>query len=231
MWMTDYWSESDHEDMEMPSMPKQDSPPPPYDTYPRASSVSLSTRSLLGTAVCGENADGLTFVCVKVSPYLEPKRGHLSSSDTFQSRSSHEDLHSEPQEGSSNNNGISPGPKTSSHRNSWQDQMENNTRMHYLQTFPVEESLLSEDRDQLSTEYRRQSTLPAQRSLLQEQYRALPLPLRASIDSEAGGKPRSFTLPRDSGLHAILAATAAASDQREPQLYQMDRIRETGQRS
>lgn len=43
--MTDYWSESDHEDMEMPSMSKQDSPPPPYDTYPRASSVSLSAYS------------------------------------------------------------------------------------------------------------------------------------------------------------------------------------------
>ncbi|CAI5643874.1 unnamed protein product [Oreochromis niloticus] len=195
----DYWSESDHEDMEMPSMSKQDSPPPPYDTYPRASSVS---------------------------PYLEPKRGHLSSSDTFQSRSSHEEFHPEPQEGSSNN-GISPGPKTSSHRNSWHDQMESNTRMHYLQTFPMEESLLSEDRDQLAMEYRRQATLPAQRSLLQEQYRALPLPLRASIDSEAGGKPRSFTLPRDSGLHAILAATAA-SDQGEPQHYPLDRSRDAG---
>lgn len=45
--MTDYWSESDHDDMEMPSMPKQDSPPPPYDTYPRASSVSLSACSLI----------------------------------------------------------------------------------------------------------------------------------------------------------------------------------------
>uniref|UniRef100_A0A3Q0SEV8 Connector enhancer of kinase suppressor of Ras 2 n=1 Tax=Amphilophus citrinellus TaxID=61819 RepID=A0A3Q0SEV8_AMPCI len=201
----DYWSESDHEDMEMPSMPKQDSPPPPYDTYPRASSVSLS-----------------------VSPYLEPKRGHLSSSDTFQSRSSHEDFRPEAQEGSSNN-GVSPGQKTSSHRNSWHDQMESNTRMHYLQTFPMEESLLSEDRDQLAMEYRRQATLPAQRSLLQEQYRALPLPLRGSIDSEAGGKPRSFTLPRDSGLHAILAATAAASDQREPQHYQLDRSRDAGQ--
>ncbi|XP_067348480.1 connector enhancer of kinase suppressor of ras 2-like isoform X2 [Channa argus] len=196
----DYWSESDHEDLEIPSMTKQDSPPPPYDTYPRANSVS---------------------------PYLEPKRGHLSSSDTFQSRSSHDEFHSEHQEGSSNNNGISPRQKTSSHRNSWQDQMENNTRMHYLQTFPVDESLLLEDRDQLAMEYRRQSTLPAQRSLLQEQYRALPLPLRASIDSEPGGKPRSFTLPRDSGLHSILAATAATSDQREPELYQLDRARET----
>ncbi|XP_015251273.1 PREDICTED: connector enhancer of kinase suppressor of ras 2-like isoform X6 [Cyprinodon variegatus] len=195
----DYWSESDHEDMEMPPVPKRDSPPPPYDTYPRAASVS---------------------------PYLEPKRSHLSSSDTFQSRSSHEEFHSEPQESNSNNS-ISPGPKASSHRNSWQDQMEGNSRMHYLQTYPVEEPMQSEDRDQLAMEYRRQSTLPAQRSLLQEQYRALPLPLRASIDSDAGGKPRSFTLPRDSGLHAILAA-AASSDQRETQNYQMDRARDTG---
>ncbi|XP_038565307.1 connector enhancer of kinase suppressor of ras 2-like isoform X5 [Micropterus salmoides] len=194
----DYWSESDHEDMEMPPRPKQDSPPPPYDTFPRASSVS---------------------------PYLEPKRGHLSSSDTFQSRSSHEEFHSEPQDGSSSNNGVSSG-KTTSHRNSWHDQMESSTRMHYLQTFPVEETLLSADRDHLAMEYRRQSTLPAQRSLLQEQYRALPLPLRASIESEGGGKPRSFTLPRDSGLHAILAATAA--DQREPQHYQLDRAGDTG---
>uniref|UniRef100_H2LVZ5 Connector enhancer of kinase suppressor of Ras 2 n=1 Tax=Oryzias latipes TaxID=8090 RepID=H2LVZ5_ORYLA len=195
----DYWSESDHEDIEMPQRSKQDSPPPPYDTFPRASSVS---------------------------PYLEPKRGHLSSSDTFQS--SHEEFHPEPPESSSSNNGASPGQKTSSHRNSWQEQMESNSRMHYLQAFPVEESLRSEDRDQLEMEYRRQSTLPAQRSLLQEQYRALPLPFRDSIDSDAGGKPRSFTLPRDSGLHAILAATAA-SDQREPRQYPLDPDRNTGQ--
>ncbi|XP_061818219.1 connector enhancer of kinase suppressor of ras 2-like isoform X4 [Nerophis lumbriciformis] len=197
---TDYWSESDHEDMDMSSMSKQDSPPPPYDTYPRASSVS---------------------------PFLEPKRGHFSSSDTFQSRSSHEDYHSEPQEGgSSNNGGISPGQKASNHRNSWQDQMESNARMHFLQTYPVEDPLLSGDRDQLAMEYRRQSTLPAQRSLLQEQYRALPLPIRSSVDSEAGGKPRSFTLPRDSGLHAILAASV--SDDRTPRHYQLERPREIG---
>ncbi|XP_028322913.1 connector enhancer of kinase suppressor of ras 2-like isoform X4 [Gouania willdenowi] len=199
----DYWSESDHEDMEMPAMPKQDSPPPPYDTYPRAASVS---------------------------PYLEPKRGHFSSSDTFQSRSSHEDFHSDPLESSSSNNGLASGQKTSSHRNSWHEQLEGGSRMHYLQAFPPEESLLSEERERLAMEYRRQSTLPAQRSLLQEQYRALPLPLRTSIDSDAGGKPRSFTLPRDSGLHAILAATAAAADQREPQHYELERVRDTGRR-
>uniref|UniRef100_A0A3P8WNQ3 Connector enhancer of kinase suppressor of Ras 2 n=1 Tax=Cynoglossus semilaevis TaxID=244447 RepID=A0A3P8WNQ3_CYNSE len=189
---TDYWSESDHEDLEMTSMQQQDSPPPPYDTFPRAASVSF--------------------------PYLEPKRGHLSSSDTFQSRSSHEEYHSEPHEGSSNNS-VSPGQKSSSHRNSWQEQMEGNSRMHYLQTFPVEEPHLSDDREQMQMEYRRQSTLPAAaRNLLQEQYRATALPLRGSFESDTGGKPRSFTLPRDSGLHAILAA-AEASDPREDEKF------------
>uniref|UniRef100_UPI003AB0554A connector enhancer of kinase suppressor of ras 2-like n=1 Tax=Centroberyx gerrardi TaxID=166262 RepID=UPI003AB0554A len=199
----DYWSESDHEDMELPSMPKQDSPPPPYDTYPRPSSVS---------------------------PYLEPKHGHLSSSETFQSRSSHEEFHPEPQDGS-NNNGVSPGQKSGSHRNSWQDLIEaplSNTRLHYLQTLPVDGSLLREDRGQLAMEYRRQSTLPAQRSLLPEQYGPLPVPLSPNIMAEAGGKPRSFTLPRDSGLHAVLAATASASDYREPQHYQLDQARDIG---
>uniref|UniRef100_A0A3B3ZEW4 Uncharacterized protein n=1 Tax=Periophthalmus magnuspinnatus TaxID=409849 RepID=A0A3B3ZEW4_9GOBI len=199
----DYWSESDHDDVDLPPMPKQDSPPPPYDTFPRAASVSL------------------TF------PYLEPKRGHLSSSDTFQSRSSHEDYHSESQDGG--NNGYSPGQKTGTgHRNSWQDPSGSSSRIQYLQTFPTEESILSEDRDQLS-EYRSRSTLPNQRSILQEQYRALPLPLRTSIDSDMGGKPRSFTLPRDSGLHAILAAAAAtASEEAETQNYQLERPREIG---
>lgn len=58
--MTDYWSESDHEDVERPSMPKQDSPPPPYDTYPRASSVSLSTCGLINTADM-EHVDDVSF--------------------------------------------------------------------------------------------------------------------------------------------------------------------------
>uniref|UniRef100_A0A668A0Y6 Connector enhancer of kinase suppressor of Ras 2b n=1 Tax=Myripristis murdjan TaxID=586833 RepID=A0A668A0Y6_9TELE len=199
LWLN-YWSESDHEDVELPSVPKQDSPPPPYDTYPRPSSVSF---------------------CLSVSPYLEPKHVHLSSSDTFQSRSSHEEYHSEPQDGG-NNNGISPGKNSSSRHNSWQDLIETplgNARLHYLQTLPVEGSLLHEDRAQLAMEYRRQSTLPAQRSLLQEQYGPLPVPINPNITVEAGGKPRSFTLPRDSGLHAVLAAAADASDHREPQHY------------
>uniref|UniRef100_A0A674B143 Connector enhancer of kinase suppressor of Ras 2 n=1 Tax=Salmo trutta TaxID=8032 RepID=A0A674B143_SALTR len=202
----DYWSESDHEDMEMPStMPKQDSPPPPYDTYPRPPSVS------------------------QMSPYLEPKHGRLSSSETFQSRSSHEEFHPEPQEGSSSGGGISPGQKSSSQRRSWQDLIETplgSTGLHYLQTLPMplEEALLrSPGGGGLSVEYRRQSTLPAQRSLLQEHYGPLPLHLSPSVPVEAVGKPRSFTLPRDSGLHAILSASASASDHRDHHHYKEGR--------
>uniref|UniRef100_A0A8C8JGK4 Connector enhancer of kinase suppressor of Ras 2b n=1 Tax=Oncorhynchus tshawytscha TaxID=74940 RepID=A0A8C8JGK4_ONCTS len=206
----DYWSESDHEDMEMPStMPKQDSPPPPYDTYPRPPSVS------------------------QMSPYLEPKHSRLSSSETFQSRSSHEEFHPEPQEGSSSGGGISPGQKSSSQRRSWQDLIETplgSTGLHYLQTLPLplEEALLcSPGGGGLSVEYRRQSTLPAQRSLLQEHYGPLPLQLSSSVPVEAVGKQRSFTLPRDSGLHAILSASASASDHRDHHHYQL--ARDTGE--
>nr|XP_046162165.1 connector enhancer of kinase suppressor of ras 2-like isoform X2 [Oncorhynchus gorbuscha] len=200
----DYWSESDHEDTEMPStIPKQDSPPPPYDSYPRPPSVS------------------------QMSPYLEPKHGRLSS-ESFQSHSSHEEFHPEPQEGSSGSG--SPGQKSSSQRRSWQDLIETplgSTGLHYLQTLPLEEALLrSPGGGGLSVEYRRQSTLPAQRSLMQEHYGPLPLQLSPSVPVEAGGKPRSFTLPRDSGLHAILSASASASDHTDHHRYQL--ARDTG---
>ncbi|KAJ7996013.1 hypothetical protein DPEC_G00232670 [Dallia pectoralis] len=197
----DYWSESDHEDMELPStMPKQDSPPPPYDTYPRPPSAS------------------------QMSPYPEPKHGRLSSTDTFQSRSSHEEFHPDPLEGGG---GGSPGQKSSSQRRSWQDLIETplgSSGLHYLQTLPLEEALLrSPGGSGLSLEYRRQSTLPAQRSLLQEHYGPLPMQLSPSVPLEAGGKPRSFTLPRDSGLHAIFSASASTSDHRDHHRYQSSR--------
>ncbi|KTG40271.1 hypothetical protein cypCar_00019984 [Cyprinus carpio] len=53
----DYWSESEHEDNETPSTPKQDSPPPPYDTYPRPPSVSqhpAHTQTHTAPSHCGE---------------------------------------------------------------------------------------------------------------------------------------------------------------------------------
>uniref|UniRef100_A0A8C1B6M5 Connector enhancer of kinase suppressor of Ras 2 n=2 Tax=Cyprinus carpio TaxID=7962 RepID=A0A8C1B6M5_CYPCA len=184
----DYWSESEHEDNETPSTPKQDSPPPPYDTYPRPPSVSCA------------------------SPYLEPKHGRLSSTETSQSRSSHEEYRSEPQGGSSSGGG-SPARKSASQRRSWQDLIETpltSSGLHYLQTLPLEDAVFCEPGAGLSPEYRRQSTLPAQRTLMQEHYGPFPMlegeRLRDPVN--AAGKPRSFTLPRDSGLHALLTPSA-----------------------
>uniref|UniRef100_A0A673JF65 Connector enhancer of kinase suppressor of ras 2-like n=1 Tax=Sinocyclocheilus rhinocerous TaxID=307959 RepID=A0A673JF65_9TELE len=192
----DYWSESEHEDNETPSTPKQDSPPPPYDTYPRPPSVSCA------------------------SPYLEPKHGRLSSTETSQSRSSHEEYRSEPQGGSSSGGG-SPARKSASQRRSWQDLIETpltSSGLHYLQTLPLEDAVFCEPGAGLSPEYRRQSTLPAQRTLMQEHYGPFPMlegeRLRDPVN--AAGKPRSFTLPRDSGLHALLTPSASMAEQRDP---------------
>uniref|UniRef100_A0A672Q331 Connector enhancer of kinase suppressor of Ras 2 n=1 Tax=Sinocyclocheilus grahami TaxID=75366 RepID=A0A672Q331_SINGR len=184
----DYWSESEHEDNETPSTPKQDSPPPPYDTYPRPPSVSCA------------------------SPYLEPKHGRLSSTETSQSRSSHEEYRSEPQGGSSSGGG-SPTRKSTSQRRSWQDLIETpltSSGLHYLQTMPLEDAVFCEPGPGLSPEYRRQSTLPAQRTMKQEHYGPFPMfeGERLRDPGNTAGKPRSFTLPRDSGLHALLTPSA-----------------------
>uniref|UniRef100_A0A8C2A9I5 Connector enhancer of kinase suppressor of Ras 2a n=1 Tax=Cyprinus carpio TaxID=7962 RepID=A0A8C2A9I5_CYPCA len=199
----DYWSESEHEDNETPSTPKQDSPPPPYDTYPRPPSVSCA------------------------SPYLEPKHGRLSSTETSQSRSSHEEYRSEPQGGSSSGGG-SPARKSASQRRSWQDLIETpltSSGLHYLQTLPLEDAVFCEPGAGLSPEYRRQSTLPAQRTLMQEHYGPFPMlegeRLRDPVN--AAGKPRSFTLPRDSGLHALLTPSPSMAEQRDPSRRELSR--------
>uniref|UniRef100_W5KL11 Connector enhancer of kinase suppressor of Ras 2 n=1 Tax=Astyanax mexicanus TaxID=7994 RepID=W5KL11_ASTMX len=201
----DYWSESDHEDNETPSTPKQDSPPPPYDTYPRPPSMTCA------------------------SPYLEPKHGRLSSTETSQSRSSHEEYRSEPAGGGgSSSGGGSPARKSASQRRSWQDLIETpltSSGLHYLQTLPLEDAVFCEPGVGLSPEYRRQSTLPAQRTLMQEHYGPFPMAegerLRDPVT--AGGKPRSFTLPRDSGLHALLTPSSSMAEQREPHRRELSR--------
>uniref|UniRef100_A0A8C9SFA3 Connector enhancer of kinase suppressor of Ras 2 n=1 Tax=Scleropages formosus TaxID=113540 RepID=A0A8C9SFA3_SCLFO len=197
----DYWSESDREDTDTPSTPKQDSPPPPYDTYPRPPSVSPSAVD---------------------SPYLEPKHGRLSSTETSQSRSSHEEFRSEPLGGSSS--GTSPACKSASQRRSWQDLIETpltSSGLHYLQTLPLDDAVFSsEPGTALSPEGRRQSTLPAQRSLLQEHYGPLTPAGGGQLLNVpgGGGKPRSYTLPRDGGLHALLSMTAS-TDQSDATRY------------
>ncbi|XP_023693739.1 connector enhancer of kinase suppressor of ras 2-like [Paramormyrops kingsleyae] len=202
----DYWSESDHED-DTPSTPKQDSPPPPYDTYPHPSSMSSS------------------------SPYLEPRHSRLSSTETSQSRSSHEEFRSDPSGGSS---GVSPARPSSSQRRSWQDLIETpltSTGLHYLQTLPLEDVTHGEPGNRVSPEGRRQSTLPAQRSLLQDHYGPVCVTEAEHLLSVpgAGHKPRSYTLPRDGGLHALFSLSTNA-EHRDMQQH-MDGEREVGQRA
>uniref|UniRef100_A0A5F8GD62 Connector enhancer of kinase suppressor of Ras 2 n=1 Tax=Monodelphis domestica TaxID=13616 RepID=A0A5F8GD62_MONDO len=187
----DYWSESDKEEADTPSTPKQDSPPPPYDTYPRPPSMSCA------------------------SPYVEPKHSRLSSTETSQSQSSHEEFRQEVVGSSA----ASPIRKTASQRRSWQDLIETpltSSGLHYLQTLPLEDSVFS-DSAVISPEHRRQSTLPTQKCHLQDHYGPYPLEgERMQVLNGNGGKPRSFTLPRDSGFsHCCLNAPISVCDQPE----------------
>ncbi|XP_062371132.1 connector enhancer of kinase suppressor of ras 2 isoform X4 [Cinclus cinclus] len=188
----DYWSESDKEEADTPSTPKQDSPPPPYDTYPRPPSMSCT------------------------SPYVEPKHSRLSSTETSQSQSSHEEFRAEVA-GSATE---SPVRKTASQRRSWQDLIETpltSSGLHYLQTLPLEDSVFSEVAV-VSPEHRRQSTLPTQKCHLQDHYGPFPLVEgeRMQVLNGNGGKPRSFTLPRDSGFnHCCQSLSVGAADHHE----------------
>ncbi|KAM4701343.1 connector enhancer of kinase suppressor of ras 2 isoform 5-T5 [Discoglossus pictus] len=191
----DYWSESDQEEAETPSTPKQDSPPPPYDTYPRPVSMSCA------------------------SPFVEPKHSRLSSTETSQSQSSHEEYRQEAI-GSTTD---SPIRKTASQRRSWQDLIETpltSSGLHYLQTLPLEDSVFT-DPAVVSPDHRRQSTLPAQKCHLQDHYGPFPLAEgnRLQVLSGSGSKPRSFTLPRDAGLshYAPLSPVSVSiSEHQEP---------------
>ncbi|KAM6447134.1 connector enhancer of kinase suppressor of ras 2 isoform 3-T3 [Liasis olivaceus] len=187
----DYWSESDKEEVDTPSTPKQDSPPPPYDTYPRPPSMSCA------------------------SPFVESKHSRLSSTETSQSQSSHEEFRQEPV-GSTTE---SPIRKTASQRRSWQDLIETpltSSGLHYLQTLPLEDSVFS-DSAVLSPEHRRQSTLPTQKCHLQDHYGPFPLEgERIQVLNGNGGKPRSYTLPRDSGFnHCCHTLSVSASSHQE----------------
>ncbi|XP_052529699.1 connector enhancer of kinase suppressor of ras 2 isoform X3 [Tympanuchus pallidicinctus] len=188
----DYWSESDKEEADTPSTPKQDSPPPPYDTYPRPPSMSCT------------------------SPYVEPKHSRLSSTETSQSQSSHEEFRPE----AAGSVTDSPVRKTASQRRSWQDLIETpltSSGLHYLQTLPLEDSVFSETAV-VSPEHRRQSTLPTQKCHLQDHYGPFPLVEgeRMQVLNGNGGKPRSFTLPRDSGFnHCCQSLSVGATDHHE----------------
>ncbi|XP_072901862.1 connector enhancer of kinase suppressor of ras 2 isoform X7 [Hemitrygon akajei] len=201
----DYWSESEQEDADTPSTPKQESPPPPYDTYPRPPSVNCA------------------------SPYLEPKHNRLSSTETSHSHSSHEEFRPEPSASIE-----SPARKPGAwERRSWQDLIETpltSSGLHYLQTLPLEDSVFGEA-GLPTPEHRRQSTLPAQRCQIQDHYGPFPLAEgeRWPGLSAGGGKPRSFTLPRDGGFTHSCQNSSICLPGAQAELVQKQEIEEEKQ--
>uniref|UniRef100_A0A8C5C6B4 Connector enhancer of kinase suppressor of Ras 2a n=1 Tax=Gadus morhua TaxID=8049 RepID=A0A8C5C6B4_GADMO len=167
----DYWSESDHEE-DVSSSPKQDSPPPPYDTYPRPPPMTA---------------------------YLEGRTTRLSSTETSRSRSSQEDFLSET---------GSPGRSSSSQRRSWQDLIETpltEAGLHYLQTGPLEDAVFAEPSPPSMALGGGVYTLPAQKNI------PSPMTMQRTVPATThGGKPRSFTLPRD-GTRACTCVCVLAS--------------------
>lgn len=220
----DYWSESEHED-DTTSSPKQDSPPPPYDTYPRPPSMSAylegRTTRLSSTETSRSRSSQEDFLCGEppgsaAEPQYHPgplgggtmhsgrKPGGSNSSDV-QYRCDPVEYRSSPAGGSSETG--SPGRSSSSQRRSWQDLIETpltEAGLHYLQTGPLEDAVFMEPGPgggsmMAGAVY----TLPAQRNV------PLPMAMQRLIPmATQGGKPRSFTLPRDSNLHTLLAPPA-----------------------
>uniref|UniRef100_A0A4W6BK41 Connector enhancer of kinase suppressor of Ras 2a n=1 Tax=Lates calcarifer TaxID=8187 RepID=A0A4W6BK41_LATCA len=138
-----------------------------------------------------------------MSAYLEGRTTRLSSTETSRSRSSQEDFLSET---------GSPGRSSSSQRRSWQDLIETpltEAGLHYLQTGPLEDAVFAEPGPGSGTMTAGAVyTLPAQRNV------PLPMAMQRLIPmATQGGKPRSFTLPRDSNLHTLLTPPAKEEQQ------------------
>ncbi|KAM6953224.1 connector enhancer of kinase suppressor of ras 2 [Aplochiton taeniatus] len=220
----DYWSESDHEE-ETASSPKQDSPPPPYDTYPRPPSMSTyvegRTTRLSSTETSRSRSSQEDFLCGDPLVLSGEPQGHPgphggstsyssrtargSGSSDMQYRCDPVEYRSSPAGGSSETG--SPGRSSSSQRRSWQDLIETpltEAGLHYLQTGPLEDAVFVEPGPVCGAMivggvY----TLPAQRNAL------LPTAMQRLIPmSTHGGKPRSYTLPRDSNLHSLLTPSS-----------------------
>lgn len=157
------------------------------------------------------------------SPYVEPKHSRLSSTETSQSQSSHEEFRPEV----AGSAAESPVRKTASQRRSWQDLIETpltSSGLHYLQTLPLEDSVFSEVAV-VSPEHRRQSTLPTQKCHLQDHYGPFPLVEgeRMQALNGNGGKPRSFTLPRDSGFnHCCQSLSVGAAEHQGEEAQQKE---------
>ncbi|XP_016376823.1 connector enhancer of kinase suppressor of ras 2-like [Sinocyclocheilus rhinocerous] len=177
---------------------------------------------------------------LQASPFQESQHIRPPSAETIQSRSPLSET-----QGGSVSSASSPGRKSANQRRSWQDLIETpltSSGLHFLQTLPLDDSVFVDPSRAMPVELRRQSTLPAQHGLPPEHYIPPTTPTQPSqkpitaigrVEGLEGGgvgsKHRSFTLPRDSGLHAILAATNAA-EHADAQRYHLGRAhaRDTG---
>ncbi|XP_075903743.1 connector enhancer of kinase suppressor of ras 2 [Nelusetta ayraudi] len=228
----DYWSESEHED-DTVSSPKHDSPPPPYDTYPRPPSMSAylegrATR-LSSTETSRSRSSQEDCLCadapsLAAEPQYHPsplagaatfvgREPRGSSSSDVQFRCDPVEFRASPAGGSSETGSL--GRSSSSQRRSWQDLIETpltESGLHYLQTGPLEDSVFAEPTPGGATMaaggvY----TLPAQRSVAAPPAGQRPIPM-----ATWGGKLRSFTLPRESGLHALLTTAPTNKEEQQP---------------
>uniref|UniRef100_A0A3B5LWB0 Uncharacterized protein n=1 Tax=Xiphophorus couchianus TaxID=32473 RepID=A0A3B5LWB0_9TELE len=181
---SDYWSESDQDEVDGSMTLKQEGPSSLCDTYHRTPSVSNVNSS---------------------SPFPESKHGRHFSSESTHSHSSAED-----QRGDGMGMGTGTG-STSTHssscrsshreRRSWQDLIETpltSAGLHFLQTAP------GESEQGMSPERRRQATLPVRRHHAAERDRERdgPFPLERgpythNHTHRRSHKQRSQSLPRN----------------------------------
>ncbi|KAG8009614.1 Connector enhancer of kinase suppressor of ras 2, partial [Nibea albiflora] len=228
----DYWSESEHED-DTTSSPKQDTDRLTSATFSLFLSLCQMSAYLEGrttrlssTETSRSRSSQEDFLCgeppaVAAEPQYHPgpigggtthsgrKPGGSSSSDV-QYRCDPVEYRSSPAGGSSETG--SPGRSSSSQRRSWQDLIETpltEAGLHYLQTGPLEDAVFAEPGPGGGTMMAGGVyTLPAQRNV------PLPMAMQRLIPmATQGGKPRSFTLPRDSNLHTLLAPPAKEEQQ------------------
>uniref|UniRef100_A0A3Q2PI06 Si:ch211-26b3.4 n=1 Tax=Fundulus heteroclitus TaxID=8078 RepID=A0A3Q2PI06_FUNHE len=179
--ISDYWSESDQDEVDGSMTLKQEGPSSLCDTYHRTPSVNSS------------------------SPFPESKHGRHFSSESTHSHSSAEDQRGDGMGMGTGSTSTHSSSCRSSHRErrSWQDLIETpltSAGLHFLQTAPGE----SLGRQGMSPERRRQATLPVRRHHAAERDRERdgPFPLERgpythSHTHRRAHKQRSQSLPRN----------------------------------
>uniref|UniRef100_A0AAQ5XKD5 Uncharacterized protein n=1 Tax=Amphiprion ocellaris TaxID=80972 RepID=A0AAQ5XKD5_AMPOC len=204
LFTSDYWSESDQDEVDGSMTLKQEGPSSLCDTYHRTPSVNSS------------------------SPFPEPKHGRHFSSESTHSHSSAEDQRGDGMGMGTGSTSTHSSGCRSSHRErrSWQDLIETpltSAGLHFLQTAPGE-SDYGLGRQGMSPERRRQATLPVRRHHAAERDRDRdgPFPLERGPHTHShthrrSHKQRSQSLPRnrDPMLGKLLHSSAHMEERSE----------------